>query len=143
MPLKLGRNNRYSTDKLYTAHIKLLDNTIIDINLPQSAKGKDCLEKISSKLGLHEVCFVQIFILKLLQWCVFYIFLSFSGCWKPILKVYDVLSLFYCFVFLSSVERYVTKCWNFTIVRKFSLYLSVFQRCNWMMVIAWFRIKCV
>lgn len=57
MPLKLGRNNRYTTDKLFTAHIKLLDNTIIDINLPRSAKGKECLERISSKLGLHEIDF--------------------------------------------------------------------------------------
>ena len=55
MPLKLGRNHGHGTDKLYTAHIKLLDNTIIDINLPLAAKGKECLQRISSKLGLHEV----------------------------------------------------------------------------------------
>jgi len=52
MPLKLGA--RYSLDKVYTAHIKLLDNTVLDINLPLKAKGKDCLEKIVEKLGLHE-----------------------------------------------------------------------------------------
>eukprot|EP00111_Clytia_hemisphaerica_P011644 TCONS_00034216-protein len=57
MPLKLGRSNRYSADKLFTCHIKLLDSTIIDINIPQAAKGKECLEKVAGKLGLHEVDF--------------------------------------------------------------------------------------
>ena len=55
MPLKLRRGNRHGNDKLYTAHIKLLDSTIIDINLPVTANGKDCLEKISQIIGLHEV----------------------------------------------------------------------------------------
>jgi len=55
MPLKLGRKNRYSADKLFTCHIKLLDSTIVDLNIPLAAKGKDCLERISSKIGLHEV----------------------------------------------------------------------------------------
>ena len=51
MPLKLKRN----VDKLYTAHIKLLDNTIVDITLPLAAKGKDCLLKIAKLIGLQEV----------------------------------------------------------------------------------------
>lgn len=58
MPLKLKRSGRYGADKLFTAHIKLLDNVVIDINLPLSSKGKDCLEKIAVKLGLREVCFL-------------------------------------------------------------------------------------
>ena len=54
MPLKL-RKSLPSKEKLYTAHVRLLDNTVIDINLAVTAKGKDCLDKIAQKLGLHEV----------------------------------------------------------------------------------------
>ena len=56
MPLKLRRSGRYTFDKLYTLHIRLLDNTIMDINIPLAAKGKDCLQKIAQYIGLFEVC---------------------------------------------------------------------------------------
>lgn len=55
MPLKLRRGGRDAVDKMLTAHVKLLDNTVIDINVPLNAKGRDCLQKIGQLTGLHEV----------------------------------------------------------------------------------------
>ncbi|XP_057303536.1 tyrosine-protein phosphatase non-receptor type 21-like [Hydractinia symbiolongicarpus] len=57
MPLKLRRGGRDAVDKMLTAHIKLLDNTVIDINVPLNAKGRDCLQKIGQLTGLHETDF--------------------------------------------------------------------------------------
>ncbi|XP_065656292.1 tyrosine-protein phosphatase non-receptor type 21 isoform X2 [Hydra vulgaris] len=55
MPLKLLRNGHYAYDKLYTLHIPLLDNTVMNINVPLASKGKDCLQKIAQYIGLYEI----------------------------------------------------------------------------------------
>ena len=51
MPL----NIRHSLDKVFAVHIKLLDNSIININVPVDASGHDCVVKVAQLLGLQEV----------------------------------------------------------------------------------------
>ena len=63
MPLRLNRDllqkGVYKSDKTFTVRVKLLDNTIVNLTLPQKAKGRECLEKIAQSLGLEEVCWTN------------------------------------------------------------------------------------
>ena len=59
MPLNLNRDllqkGVYRSDKTFSIKIKLLDNTVVNLALPQKARGRECLEKIAQSLGLQEV----------------------------------------------------------------------------------------
>ena len=59
MPLQLNKDllhkGVYKSDKTFPIKAKLLDNTVINLNLPYKARGRECLEKIAQSLGLEEV----------------------------------------------------------------------------------------
>ncbi|XP_065052180.1 tyrosine-protein phosphatase non-receptor type 21-like [Rhopilema esculentum] len=59
MPLQLNKDllhkGVYKSDKTFPIKVKLLDNTVINLNLPYKARGRECLEKIAQSLGLEEL----------------------------------------------------------------------------------------
>jgi len=59
MPLRFGlrRAKRYdvSTKNSYIVCVHLLDSVLIECTLNTDSTGQDCLENISSRIGLNEV----------------------------------------------------------------------------------------